>query len=193
MKAKRAGALIAALGGLLIATASSGECISMKSVPGDAGSSHPNAMQAGTLGLSIDTLLDRRKAINREVFGSATGNGHVTNIYFAPSLWVTTEGNDADLSRFSINYATPADAEVAKANVMSSFGLIANAFRVNTLEAFKDVVEWYGAVMGDLEQRLQDPTKNVFSAVHEKGPFRVTAVAMRIPQAVTMCFEPRDN
>jgi hypothetical protein len=183
-------AAVLAATALLCNTGSLAACISTAGAPGVPEDVPTDRVQK--IGISIDELLHGQTEIKREVSTDATGSPFTT-VDIAQRLSVITEGNNANLSRFSINLSPWGDEAERIANWRSSLAVVINAFQASGTGDSKDAVSWYLRLIDDLTSGMKDDTKNVFLVVREKGKFEVTAIAMRRPSAVITCFEPRSN
>lgn len=173
----------------LAANSSLAACIPTQGLPGSTG---VGASETGgrPIGISIEQLVSGQPVVGREAADDAV-NGHFVTVNLSQKMWVLAEGDEHDVSRFSINLSTYGDETEQAANWLHAFGVITNAYRTEDPSDASSVTSWFIPFFRQLFAGLDDSTINVTSRVAERGKFKVTAVAMRRPAAVIVCFEPR--
>lgn len=171
------------------ANSSLAACIATQSLPGST-SVGASATGGHPIGISIEQLVSGQTVVGREAAYDAV-DGHFVTVNLSQKMWVLAEGDEHDLSRFSVNLSTYGDVNEQAANWLRALGVIRNAYRTEDACDASSVASWFIPFFRELLAGLDDSTINVTSRVAERGRFKVTAVAMRGPAAVIACFEPR--
>ena len=179
----------------LWSNAGTAACVTTESLPGL--TEPPPLTVPRALGVSLAQLLDGRPVQRRESDSTGTSD-RLTTVFLSPHLWVTAEGGETALARFSLTLVSPDAAAQSVADARESLAVVANAFGAHTLDPILDVVVWYGQLVAELRRQVNEAqrtlppsNRNVFFTVQVHGPYRVTAYVMRMPADLTLCFEPR--
>lgn len=177
----------------IAAHASLAACISTQNLPGSAAAGDDSAGASGrTIGISVEQLVAGQTTDGREATDDPV-NGHIVTVHLSQRMSVLAEGDERDLSRFSISLSTYGDPTEQGQSWLHAFGVVTNAYRVRDASAASNVRSWFFPFFRQVLAGLDDPSVNVTSRTAERGDFKVTAVAMRRPPVVFACFEPPEG
>jgi len=187
VKAKNLGACVVAAVALFVASPSSAACIVTKSaIP------EKDAARPGVLGLSLEDLIHGMKARKRETSPDDAG-GLFTEVTFTHSMSIIAEGDETNLSRFSISMGWSPDEDDTQKAAATAMFIVARAFGARTQEDIQRAGAWFVTVLDAMTQQFVSTGRNWVVSEYDKDRFHITVAGMRVPDAVLLCFEPRGN